>query len=208
MNSLIQTAELLLGRELHPSDGYTLEEIQQVEDILGLKLPNALKDFYHCIGKIDMLTSSFERFLPLNELQKDDEKIIFLEENQNVCLWSTNTLGDMVWIMADEDWAIESMNLADFIQMLIFYNCAQGGFEFGGIADDSNFAAILKSIEISWNKVVHYNGLIIYSYQDNLIWYFYKEDNYTPTSDGIFLSCRTCENFNAINSNLGFRECF
>lgn len=208
MSNLIETAELLLGRELHPADGYTMEEIQQAEGILGLKLPNALKDFYHYIGKIDMLTSSFERFLPLNELQKDDDKIIFLEENQCVCLWSTNILGDMVWIMCDEDWARESMKLADFIQMLMFYNCAQGGFEFGGIADVSNFGAILKFVEISWNKVVQYNGLIIYSYQDNLIWYFYKEDNYTPTSDGIFLSCRTYENFSAINSNLKFRECF
>lgn len=208
MNNLILTAELLLGRKLEPTDGYALEEIQQAEESLGLKLPDALKDFYHYIGKTVMLTSSFERFLPLNELQKDTDKIIFLEENQAVCWWSTDTLNNEIWVMCDENWEKESINLTDFIQMLMFYNCAQGGFEFGGIVDKSNYETILKAIETTWNKVVQYNGLIIYAYQDNLIWFFYEGDNYTPTTDGVFLSCRTHEGFNAINNHLGFSKCF
>lgn len=207
MNNLIKTAELLLGRKLQFSDGYTLAEIQQAEDSLGLKLPEVLKEFYYHIGKIDVLTSSFERFLPLNGLRKDKDKIIFLEENQDVCLWSTDTRGDRVWVMCNQDWTQESMALADFIQMLIFYNCAQGGFEFGGIADKPDYDIILKSIETSWNKVVEYKGLIIYACQDNLIWYFYEGDNSIPTGNGIFLSCRTRENFDAINNLQGFNQC-
>ena len=62
----------------------------------------------------------------------------------------------------------------DFILLTMYYNCAQGGFEFGGIAENEEaYPAILVYVQKEWNKVVQYNALIIYAYQDYLIWYFY-----------------------------------
>lgn len=209
MSNLIQIAEQLLGRKLKPTDGYTLEEIQKTEDSLGLAMPEALKHFYTLIGKVDMLTSSFERFLSLNELRAEDEKIIFLAENQEVCFWSTTTLGDAVWVKNDndDDWIAEPIELLEFICLILYYNCAQGGFEFGGITDKENYPEIMESVQDKWDKVVQYNGLIIYAYQDNLIWYFYQND-YMPMDDGIYLSCRTQEGFDEINNSAAFNECF
>lgn len=154
MENIIQTAEQLLNRNLTANDGYTSEEIKQAENMLGLTMPESLKLFYSLVGKVDVLTSSFQRFLPLDELQSDGDKIIFLAENQEVCLWAT---------------------------------------------------AILEYVQKEWNKVVQYNALIIFAYQDNLIWYFYKDDN-TPTYDGIFLSCRTEEKFDKFSNLFDFAE--
>lgn len=196
MKNIIQTAEQLLGRKLTANDGYTTDEIKQAENMLGLTMPEALKHFYLSVGKVEVLASSFQRFLPLDELQSDGEKIIFLAENQEVCIWATTIHDTTIWVKYsdDEGWITEPIGLMDFILLTMYYNCAQGGFEFSGIAENEEaYPAILEYVQKEWNKVVQYNALIIYAYQDNLIWYFYKADN-TPTDDGIFLSCRTIRN--------------
>ena len=80
MKNIIQTAKQLLGRKLTANDGYTSDEIKQAENMLGLTMPESLKLFYSLVGKVDVLTSSFQRFLPLDELQSDGDKIIFLAD--------------------------------------------------------------------------------------------------------------------------------
>lgn len=200
-------AEQLLGRKLNSADGYTFEEIQQAENLLGLTIPEPLKRFYSLVGKVDTLTSSFQRFLPLDELQAEGDKIIFLAENQEVCLWSTTSVGDTVWVRYNENdaWMAEPTGLSEFIKLIMYYNCAQGGYEFGGMAYKENYATILAYVQKSWEKVVRYNGLIIYAYQDNLIWYFYKDTD-MPTDDGIYLSCRTEEGFEELLDRFEFVE--
>lgn len=207
MKNFIQTIEQLLGRKLNPADGYTSEEIQQAEKTLGLTIPEALKLFYSLVGKVDMLTSSFERFLPLDELQSEGDKIIFLVENQEVCLWSTDSLDNTVRVKYNNDdgWKTESIGLWEFIELIMYYNCAQGGFEFDGITDKENYPSVLEYIQKTWDKVVQYNGLIIYAYKDNLIWYFYGDD-YMPTDDGIYLSCRTEEMLDEFFNRFDFVE--
>lgn len=208
MENFIQTAEQLLGRKLNADDGYTSDEIKQAENMLGLTMPEALKLFYSSIGKVDMLTSSFQRFFPLNELKSDSDKIIFLAENQEVCLWATTIHDDIIWVKYcdDEGWIAEPIELSEFIKLTMYYNCAQGGFEFGGVTEDKKtYPAILEYVQKEWDKVVQYNALIIYAYRDNLIWHFYQENN-TPTDDGIFLSCRTKEKFYEFSNRFNFFE--
>ena len=50
MKNIIQTAEQLLGRKLTANDGYTTDEIKQAENMLGLTMPEALRD---CLNFID-----------------------------------------------------------------------------------------------------------------------------------------------------------
>lgn len=208
MKNIIQTAEKLLNRKLTANDGYTSEEIKQAENVLGLTMPESLKLFYSLVGKVDVLTSSFQQFLPLDELQSDGDKIIFLAENQEVCLWATTIHDNTIWVKYcdDEGWITEPIGLLDFILLTMYYNCAQGGFEFGGIAENKEaYSAILEYVQKEWDKVVQYNALIIYAYRDNLIWYFYNDDN-TPTDDGIFLSCRTEDEFDKFSNLFDFAE--
>ena len=80
----------------------------------------------------------------------------------------------------DEGWITEPIGLMDFILLTMYYNCAQGGFEFGGIAENEVASSCyIENVPKEWNKAVQYNALIVYAYQDNLTWYFYKADN-TP----------------------------
>lgn len=208
MKNIIQTAEQLLGRKLNAKDGYTSNEIKQAENTLGLAMPEVLRLFYSSVGKVDILTSSFQQFLPLNELQSDGNKIIFLTENQEVCQWATTTNDDKVWVQYNNDdgWMAEPVDLLEFIKLIMYYNCAQGGFEFGGMTQyKKSYPAILEYVQKKWEKVVQYNGLIIYANQDNLIWHFYTSDK-TPTDDGIFLSCRTEELFDELSERFDFAE--
>lgn len=208
MKNIIQTAEQLLGRKLTANDGYTSEEIKQAENMLGLTMPESLKLFYSLVGKVDILTSSFQRFSPLDELQSDDDKIIFLAENQEVCLWATTIYDNTIWVKYsdDEGWITEPIGLLDFIQLTMYYNCAQGGFEFSGLAENEEvYPVILEYVQKKWDKVVQYDDLIIYAYQDNLIWYFYKDEN-TPIDNGIFLSCRTEDEFDKFSKLFDFTE--
>lgn len=96
MKNFLHTAEQLLGRKLNAKDGYTWNEIKQAENRLGLAMPEVLRLFYSLVGRVDILASSFQQFLPLNELQTDGNKIIFLIENQEVCQWATTTNGDKI----------------------------------------------------------------------------------------------------------------
>lgn len=208
MKNFLHTAEQLLGRKLNAKDGYTWNEIKQAENRLGLAMPEVLRLFYSLVGKVDILASSFQQFLPLNELQTDGNKIIFLIENQEVCQWATTTNGDKIWVQYnnDEGWMAEPIDLLEFIELIMYYNCAQGGFEFGGIIQYKKaFPAILEYVQKKWDKVVQYNGLTIYAYQDNLIWHFYTGDK-APTDDGIFLSCRTEEQFDELSERFDFVE--
>ena len=208
MENFIQIVEQLLGRKLNTDDGYTSDEIKQAENMLGLTMPKALRLFYSSVGKVEMLTSSFQSFLPLNELQSDGDKIIFLAENQEVCLWATTIHDNTIWVKYcdEEGWITEPIELLEFIKLTIYYNCAQGGFEFIGVTEhEKAYPTILEYVQKKWDKVVCYNALIIYSYQDNLIWHFYNDNN-TPTDKEIFLSCRTEEKFNEFSNLFGFFE--
>lgn len=83
-----------LGRRLGPEDQTSEEEILAAEKRLGLRIPQALADFYRVAGKADDYNRVFERLLPPSELSIRSGKLLFLEENQSVVLWGTDSGAD------------------------------------------------------------------------------------------------------------------
>jgi len=215
MDSKIRTiAESLLGRHLTEKDGMNISEIETVENSLGLKLPTVLREFHLLVGNLEMFTGSFEQFV---EPYIKDKMLVFLEENQAVCYWGIDiqdTENETVFMCTDFDtdkleWYSEEVSLTDFLVILMYYQCAQGGYECGSAVYESkfdskaNYLQFLADITVDYKKVVEHNGLVIYQNGGKLIWHFTNEEG--NLADTIFVSTRTAEEMKELEI-YGFRE--
>ena len=173
---MVETAEKLLGRSLVNNDGINIKNIEEAEYILETNLPKYLREFYLNIGGLKLFTQSFERFFYVDELYFRDNKLIFLEENQNVCIWGININEDnpIVYQNADNEWYSEEIRLSEFIKIMMYYQCAQGYENAKNIILDK---IELAKIIIGMEKVVDNNHLIIFWGNNVLLWYYTDDEN-------------------------------
>jgi hypothetical protein len=215
MNSKIRTiAENILGRHLTEQDGTDISEIEMIEHFLGLKLPIVLRDFYLLVGKLDMFISSFEQFV---EPYIKGEMLVFLEENQGVCCWGVNMRNpenELVFMCTDLEtenpqWYSDEVTLTEFLIILMYYQCAQGGYEHGSAVYESSFDSkekylqFLTDITLNYAKVVEHNGLVIYQSGGKLIWHFMNKNG--DLADTIFASTQTAKDMKELEI-YGFEE--
>ncbi|MCT6868763.1 hypothetical protein [Apibacter sp.] len=197
MHTINSLAERLLGRSLTKNDGVKPSELDKIEIKLGTTLPNILRDLYLLVGKNNMLMESFNRFALPSQLQKDGNKIVFLEENQNICYWGfeidqENVNPKVYQLLNENEWFEEQIPLIEFIIVMLYYQCAQGGYEFFGISNISD-EDLEIFIHTEWEDAVRYNGLQIYWKQDCLLWYVYDHNNVRVNN--LYFSARTEEAF-------------
>jgi hypothetical protein len=76
-----------LHRELLGADGLSEAEITRGERRLGIRLPQALREYYRLAGRLDQLNRAHNRLLPPNRLRIKDGHLWFMEENQSVAHW-------------------------------------------------------------------------------------------------------------------------
>lgn len=212
-----QIAEKLLGRSLTNNDGFDVEIIKNAEAKLGKAIPEALKTYYVTIGKLDIFMSSFQRFLKPEDLFYEDGKLVFLEENQNVCYWGVDTEkkedNPLVYQVQNIDnavWHSEEILLSDFLQMIMYGQCAEGGYKFSGAIYDMDLEEMPEFIEElttnNWQKVVDHSNWIVYENDRKLIWY-YTDDNGDFSEDyPILVSTLTQEDFLTMEEDFGFLD--
>lgn len=217
MNTIKEIAESLIARPLTESDGIDQAMIEQTEKRLGQKLPGTLKEFYRLIGNLEMFTSSFESFMPLDELECENDMLIFLDENQGVCCWGVNIHNiekPMVYMCSDieaekPEWYSEKIALDDFLRIIMYLQCAEGGYEYASAVYEDDFKSrkayekFLAKTTVGWEKVVNHNGFVAYQKGDKLIWHF--SDSERRMEDIIYASARTEEGMEEFES-FGFSE--
>ena len=195
-------------------DGLNISEIEAVEKSLGLKLPAVLRDFHLLVGKLDMFISSFNQFV---EPYIKGNMLVFLEENQGVCIWGINIQdieNETVYQCSDyetdnPEWYSEEVTLTDYLIIEMYYECAQGGYEYMGAVYERNFdnkekyLQFLAEITAEYKKVVEHNGLLIYQNGGKLIWHF--TDKNGNLAETIFVSTRTDEDMQEFDK-YGFEE--
>ncbi|OUL62918.1 hypothetical protein [Flavobacterium sp. AJR] len=208
-----QIAEKLLGRLLTNNDGFDVETIENAETKLGQSIPAILKEFYITVGKLDIFMSSFQRFLKPEDLFYEDEKLVFLEENQNVCYWGVSTADTLVYQTQSIDnavWYSEEILLSDFLQMIMYGQCAEGGYPFSGAIYDMDQDELTEFIEEittkDWQKVVDHNNWIIYENDRKLIWYFTDDNGNLSEDYPLFVSTPTKEDFLKMEEEFGFSD--
>ncbi|SKA43531.1 hypothetical protein SAMN04488128_106209 [Chitinophaga eiseniae] len=207
--------ERLLGRSLQQEDGVPAAEIAAAEEKLGVQLAPVLKSFYLCAGMEKTVMDVFQHFAPPEDLSVENDKLVFLEENQGVCVWGlalNETDNDQAVVYQcpypDDQWYAEDDRLTAFLEMTLYYQFAQGGYEWvGGLypgMDDEDIAVVLKDAE-QWEMVVNQPGnLIIYWHRDTLVWYF--PDKEGRVSETLFASSRTEEAFEEMEDRYQFKE--
>ena len=196
MNTIKEIAARLLGRQLEATDGI---DIKPAEERLGISLPQALADFYLSVGNNKTVTSSFQRFAGINELYYTDNKLVFLEENQGVCYWGVDLITEKVYQCTNEggEWYYEGLALSEFLELILYYQFAEGGYEYAATLDDTEDIKAYLAV-LDWDKVVDHNQLIIHYNHDKLIWYF------TENPETVFLSTRTKIEMEEMMAEYGF----
>lgn len=192
MSPVHEIIRRLLGREPESTDGFAETELTAAENATNLAIPPALRMFYHLAGRSDMLVEAFNQFALPEQLAVTDGKVFFLEENQGVCLWGFDPgeTNPMVFMQpaGTAEWYPE-MHLDAFLAMVLYYQCAQGGYEPCGSVglDDEQLAPLLEK---EWETVVKANGLFIAWKPDCLLWYLFDEKN-GIIDEIIYFSART-----------------
>jgi len=206
-NRIKSIAEGLLGRTLTGEDGRSLQEIEQMAQTLGCQLPWILKEFYLLVGHNEQFMSAFQSF---PEPYWADNKLIFLEENQCVCYWGIDKKDianddPLVYVCNDIEeaspvWYLEEITLSGFLEVILYYQFAMGGYEYIGCAYESEFESteeyilFLNELTAGWEKVVSHNGLDIYQKDHKLIWHYLNTDG--SIGDTLYVSALTEEEYN------------
>lgn len=212
-----QIAEKLIGRSLTNADGYDIASIKEVEAKLGQGIPEQLKEFYTTIGKLDIFMSSFQRFIKPEDLFYEDGKLVFLEENQAVCYWGISTENSekdpLVYQAQNIDnaiWNSEEILLSDFLKMMLYGQCAEGGYQFSGAIYDMDRHELFEFTEqltiTNWQKVVDHNNWVIYENDRKLIWYFTDDNGDLSEDYPLFVSTQTKEDFMKMEEEFGFSD--
>ncbi|WP_212004434.1 hypothetical protein [Chitinophaga sp. HK235] len=196
-NSIRFIIERLLGRNLSAEDGVSITMIQDTETRLSVKLPELLQTFYLCAGRNEDVMDVFQHFAPLDKLYVEDDKLVFLEENQGVCVWGISLAAPETVYQCpvpDKVWYAEDASLQAFLEICLYYQFAQGGYNYMASLyndiDDAMITVVLQDLATHWEKVVDQpNNLIIYWSSDKLVWYF--PDPQGGVGESLFLSCRT-----------------
>ncbi|MBN9296078.1 MAG: hypothetical protein J0I41_03655 [Filimonas sp.] len=212
-----QIAESLIGRALTAADGIAPDIITTTETRLQSSLPAALKAFYLLAGNISMLTSSFQRFEAPAEIAIEKGLLIFMEENQAVCYWgvkpeeATNEEAIVYQRQVFDDHVddySEDIALPDFIREILYYQCAQGGYEFAGsiVTDElESVEDFLDDVAEDYALVVKRDALVIYQKGTNLIWYLTDREG-NIYDETIYLSSLTEKEFEAEADVYGFED--
>lgn len=205
MYKIKRIAEELLGRKVQQADGISASEIEKAEICLGFDFPEVLRYFYLLIGNQPLFMSSFQRILKPDEVYREGDKVVFAEENQNVCYWGIQLQDifneEIMVFQCNNDgsleWYSEKINLGAFLKLLLYYQCAQGGYEYSGyigrdfFMDKKEQNTFFQNLNENWEKVVDHNHLIIYCKEGKLIWYFTDEKGEVNMEYSVLASTRT-----------------
>lgn len=173
-NEYESIATRLLQNSLEAEDGYTDETITTAVQTTGVEIPQALREYYTVLGA-HSLNQIHNRLRPPNGLKLDDEEeyVIFMRENQDVCVWGYKVSQQkevnpvaFQGIPDDEHWVSEQVSLCEFLVINFYINC-MSGLAFSGTNMNPN--EVLEKIENDWPKVVDHNGMIIWEKDAMLI---------------------------------------
>lgn len=161
-----------LGCKLRAQDGFPLNKVAAAEKKLGVRLPNALRDYYLVAGRERSLNHAHNRLLAPGDLDKRAGKLVFMEENQWVVVWgvavSSKPADDpRVYqgpIVDGEPtgWFLEQRKCSAFLVFMLHMQAAFGG----GMASTASSSAqrgLVSALDNGWHFAGEVNGMRAYS---------------------------------------------
>lgn len=157
-----QVAKDILGRTIEEHEGIDASVIQKKADTINITLPTTLFDFYATLGNNALFVDGFQHFAQIEELVVNDNKLIFIQENQAVVYWAVDLEdGQTIYQTTDHNfegivnWFKEDFTLNEFLEMLLYFQCVMSddgyheqvssGFEFFASLDIELYRLNLKT---------------------------------------------------------------
>ena len=132
-----QFKKYLLKIGINKIEGYKIDLIKSRAKELKIELPDIFIEFYSKFAATKNVKDTFNYFLSPSKWDIIDDRLVFLEENQNVVFWGIHKLhlqkyGDPIVDIANNtdpiEWVKEDLNFSNFIQFVFFYNIIMGTF--------------------------------------------------------------------------------
>jgi hypothetical protein len=184
MQSIYKTIVENLGYELTGTSGIPEHDIAAWEARSGERLPEPLREYLLEVGNM-AFHRAYNRLYPLDELEIEDGKLIFMEENQNVVQWAIDLVDisedPLVFQRAsdedDELWYPEEEGCRDFLELMIYWQTVNGGFEFFAIADAAEPA--VKKIAKAWERKATGSGVVCFARRGVVLAVVEGDDDYS-----------------------------
>jgi hypothetical protein len=168
MQSTYKTIVENLGYAPAAISGIPEHDIEAWEKRNGEGLPGPLREYLIEVGNM-AFNRAYNRLYPLDELSIEDGKLIFMEENQNVVQWAIDTADisedPLVFQRSSEEddelWYPEDLECTAFLELMIYWQTVNGGFEFFAMADASESA--IKKIAKAWERRAEGSGVTCFA---------------------------------------------
>ncbi len=168
MQSTYRTMVENLGYKWNEDSGVPERDIEAWEAHSGVALPEPLREYLLEVGNM-AFNRAHNRLYALDDLSIEDGKLVFMEENQNVVQWAIDTADvsddPLVFQRAsgedDETWYPEEEPCRAFLELMIYWQTVNGGFEFFAIGDASE--SVIKKIAREWERKAQGSGVTCYA---------------------------------------------
>ena len=167
----------IFGESPPDAAGVPSGDVVVAETRVGAKVPRAVSDFYRLVGREPSLMETHNRILPLSEVTMVDGRLVFIEENQGVCVWGIKPDGGddpevEQGITGDGyEWNSEEQTCSRFLCLMMYLQAAWGGH--AHCADHMEPDELLPELRREWKQVVDDNGLLILQRPGLLVTYLY-----------------------------------
>ena len=126
--------------------GVSEAEVDEAESAIEQSLPVQLRKFYSCVGAWSDMMEAFHRFRAIDELEIDDEHLVFVDggDEEDVC-WGVR-VADLdeknprvfngAGLRRDQfEWRGEPLRLSEFLVVTFLNQALGGGLEFAGFGE-------------------------------------------------------------------------
>jgi hypothetical protein len=197
-------------RTLFDTFGYPLTErtalspnvIAAAEKRLGVRIPAALRDYYLVAGRERRFNTSHNRVLAPQKWTIDKQRLIFMEENQQVVWWaiSTRNAGNddpPIYQAVDDEpltWVREHRKCSVFLAVMLHYQAVGGAYGFQGYGQAPR--DVKKRLQKAWTFCGVVNGLRAYSRANQVVCHMLEEQS-------VLAGGKTARDLRAIGQDLG-----
>jgi hypothetical protein len=134
-----------LAEPLVAEDGLNERVIMEAEHRLGIRLPDALREYYLLAGRFDRFNRAHNRLLRPEQWSIDNGKVVFLVENQAVIIWGVEATGSPpadppVFQAVNEPgvpsrWELEHERCSEFLLVELHLQAVWGGLDHLGMGE-------------------------------------------------------------------------
>jgi hypothetical protein len=164
-------AALRLLGSLPPAAGMNERSLARAERHFAVSLPEALRGFYLTLGNLHELNDAYNRLLAPKDWFIDDNKVVFMVENQAVVYWgveATRSPDDdpavfqgVNLLPASIEWHPECDHCSEFLLVMLHWHAVMGGLDWLGMTEEAG-QSVADQLVGSWQRVGGFSEMVAF----------------------------------------------